>query len=61
MVWSFLRKSTFSFAVTGKIYRLKQQSYNNYRLQPLEGLLILYKFFYTNTGQELSLTCWAKT
>ena len=46
MVWSFLRdKIYFQFspyqAVTGKIYRLKQQSYNNYRLQPLEGLLIL--------------------
>ena len=32
-------------AVTSKIYCLKNRSYNNYHLQPLEGLLKLCKFF----------------
>ena len=36
-------------------------SNSSYRLQPLDGLLKLYKLFYKNTGQELSITCWAKT
>ena len=46
-------------AVTGKIYRLKQQFFNCQ--QSLEGLLKLYKVVLKNTGQELPVTCGAKT